>query len=221
MNWPHDLAFLGAALLVIATPGPDSLNTLALGLARGRREGVAYALGVGAGCMTHTLWAVLGISALVAASAPAFNLIKWLGVLYLLWLGVRALRDTGSVGLPGPERAAERAAGQNAMPAASLRGRFMQGWLTNALNPKVMLFFLAFLPQFVDTSAGPVAGQLLWMGGVFTAITSVAYAALAWSAGGLGERLSAKPGLARWLNRCTGVLFIALAVRLALADRRS
>ena len=217
MNWPHDLAFLGAALLVIATPGPDSLNTLALGLARGRREGVAYALGVGAGCMTHTLWAVLGISALVAASAPAFNLIKWLGVLYLLWLGVRALRDMGSVGLPG----AERAAGQAALPAASLRGRFMQGWLTNALNPKVMLFFLAFLPQFVDTSAGPVAGQLLWMGGVFTAITSVAYAALAWSAGGLGERLSARPGLARGLNRCTGVLFIALAVRLALADRRS
>ena len=174
MNIPHELAFLGAALLVIATPGPDSLNTLALGLARGRREGVAYALGVGTGCMTHTLWAVLGISALVAASAPAFNVIKWLGVLYLLWLGVQALRDKGSMGVPG--------AGQAAMPAASLRARFMQGWLTNALNPKVMLFFLAFLPQFVDTSAGPVAGQLLWMGGVFTAITSVAYAALAWTA---------------------------------------
>jgi threonine/homoserine/homoserine lactone efflux protein len=210
MNWPHDLAFLGAAVLVIATPGPDSLNTLALGLARGLREGVAYALGVGAGCMTHTLWAVLGISALVAASAPAFNLIKWLGVLYLLWLGVQALRDKGSPAAAGAP-----------MPAASLRGRFMQGWLTNALNPKVMLFFLAFLPQFVDTSAGPVAGQLLWMGGVFTAITSVAYAALAWGAGGLGQRLTARPGLARWLNRCTGVLFIALAVRLALADRRS
>lgn len=212
MNWPHDLAFLGAALLVIATPGPDSLNTLALGLARGRREGVAYALGVGTGCMTHTLWAVLGISALVAASAPAFNLIKWLGVLYLLWLGVQALRDKSSVGVPG--------ARQPALPAASLRARFMQGWLTNALNPKVMLFFLAFLPQFVDTSAGPVAGQLLWMGGVFTLITSVAYAALAWTAGGLGERLTRRPGLARWLNRCTGVLFIALAVRLALAERR-
>jgi threonine/homoserine/homoserine lactone efflux protein len=212
MNVPHDLAFLGAALLVIATPGPDSLNTLALGLARGRREGVAYALGVGTGCMTHTLWAVLGISALVAASAPAFNVIKWLGVLYLLWLGVQALRDPGSLGVPG-------AAGP-ALPAASLRGRFMQGWLTNALNPKVMLFFLAFLPQFVDTSAGPVAGQLLWMGGVFTAITSVAYAALAWTAGGLGERLTRRPGLARWLNRCTGVLFLALAVRLALAERR-
>jgi threonine/homoserine/homoserine lactone efflux protein len=210
MNWSHDLAFLGAAVLVIATPGPDSLNTLALGLARGRREGVAYALGVGAGCMTHTLWAVLGISALVAASAPAFNLIKWLGVLYLLWLGVQALRDKGSPMAAGAP-----------MSAASLRGRFMQGWLSNALNPKVMLFFLAFLPQFVDTSAGPVAGQLLWMGGVFTAITSVAYAALAWGAGGLGQRLTARPRLARWLNRCTGVLFIALAVRLALAERRS
>lgn len=210
MTWPHDLAFLGAAVLVIATPGPDSLNTLALGVARGRREGVAYALGVGVGCMTHTLWAVLGISALVAASAPAFNFIKWLGVLYLLWLGVQALRDKGSPAAAGAP-----------MPAASLRGRFMQGWLTNALNPKVMLFFLAFLPQFVDTSAGPVAGQLLWMGGVFTALTSVAYAALAWVAGGLGQRLVARPGLARWLNRCTGGLFIALAVRLALAERRS
>jgi threonine/homoserine/homoserine lactone efflux protein len=206
------LAFLLAALVVIASPGPDSLNSLALGLSRGRREGMAYALGVGMGCLTHTLWAVLGVSAIVAASATVFNVIKWIGVLYLLWLGIQALRDRGQVRLPSGDDAPR--------PAGSLRERFMQGLLTNSLNPKVMLFFLAFLPQFVDTTAGPVWAQMLVMGGSFAAITTVAYVLLAWSAGSVGERLLGRPGLTQWLNRCTGVLFIALAARLALAERR-
>jgi threonine/homoserine/homoserine lactone efflux protein len=212
MPWPNYLAFLLAALVVIASPGPDSLNSLALGLSRGRREGMAYALGVGMGCMTHTLWAVLGISAIVAASTVVFNAIKFAGVLYLLYLGIQALRDQGQVRLPTGDDAPR--------PAGSLRERFMQGVLTNALNPKVMLFFLAFLPQFVDTAAGPVALQMLLMGATFTALTTVAYVGLAWSAGRVGERLLRRPGLTLWLNRCTGVLFIALAARLALAERK-
>jgi threonine/homoserine/homoserine lactone efflux protein len=212
MTWPSYLAFLLAALVVIAAPGPDSLNSLAVGLARGRREGTAYALGVAAGCLTHTLWAVLGISAIVAASGTVFNLIKYAGVLYLLWLGMQALRNQGQGRLPGP--------GEAPPAPGSLRGRFMQGLLVNALNPKVMLFFLAFLPQFVDTTAGPVALQMLLMGTSFTLITAVSYMGLAWSAGRMGERLLQRPGWVRGLNRCTGVLFILLAARLALAERR-
>ncbi len=205
------LSFLVAALIVIASPGPDSLNSLAIGISRGRREGVAYALGVGIGCLTHTLWAMLGISAIVAASATLFNLIKWIGVGYLVWLGIQALRSQGRI-------VAMTTAAQSRGNAAQ---RFRQGVLTNALNPKVMLFFLAFLPQFVDPAHGvAVIWQLGLMGLTFTVITAVAYSALAWSAGSVGARLVRQPRIALWLERATGVVFIAVAARLALAERR-
>ena len=206
------LSFLVAALIVIASPGPDSLNSLAIGLARGRREGVAYALGVGVGCLTHTLWAMLGISAVVAASATLFNVIKWIGVAYLLWLGVQALRSSGRFAV---NDAQERG------PSVSAMQRFRQGLLTNALNPKVMLFFLAFLPQFVDPQRGlAVIWQLGLMGLTFTLVTAVAYSALAWSAGAVGIRLARQPRIALWLERATGIVFIAMAARLAFADRK-
>jgi threonine/homoserine/homoserine lactone efflux protein len=205
------LSYLVAALVVIAAPGPDSLNSLAIGIARGRREGVAYALGVGVGCLVHTLWAMLGISAVVAASATLFNVIKWIGVAYLVWLGLQALRSSGGL------------AAMNAAPAVGRNAlqRFRQGVLTNALNPKVMLFFLAFLPQFVDPQHGvAVIWQLALMGLTFTAITALAYSALAWSAGTVGARLSRQPRIALWLERATGIVFIAMAARLALAERK-
>jgi threonine/homoserine/homoserine lactone efflux protein len=205
------LSFLVAALVVIAAPGPDSLNSLAIGLARGRREGVAYALGVGVGCLTHTLWAMLGISAIVAASATLFAAIKWVGVAYLVWLGVQALRGGGAM---------SAMTGDAPPAAASVAQRFRQGLFTNALNPKVMLFFLAFLPQFVDPTHGAVAWQLALMGLTFTIITAIAYCALAWSAGSVGQRLLRSPAIARNLERATGVLFIAVAARLALAERK-
>ena len=204
--------FLLAACVVIAAPGPDSLNTLAIGMARGRLEAVAYALGVGVGCLTHTLWAVLGVSALVAASATLFNAVKLVGVAYLLWLGVQALRDKGALRLNAD---APKPGG-----AISARQRFVHGVLTNALNPKVMLFFMAFLPQFADPRIGSVAAQMLLMGLSFAIITTMAYALLAMGAGSLGARLLRRPALAQWLNRCTGVLFIGLALRLLLAERR-
>jgi threonine/homoserine/homoserine lactone efflux protein len=206
------LSFLVAALIVIASPGPDSLNSLAIGVSRGRREGVAYAIGVGVGCMTHTLWAMLGISAVVAASATLFNIIKWIGVGYLLWLGVQALHSSGRFAVSD---ARDRG------PSVSALQRFRQGLLTNALNPKVMLFFLAFLPQFVDPQRGlAVIWQLGLMGLTFTLVTAVAYSALAWSAGAVGVRLARQPRIARWLERATGTVFIAMAARLALADRK-
>jgi threonine/homoserine/homoserine lactone efflux protein len=209
LTWP----FMLAALVVILTPGPDMLNSLAIGLSRGRREGVAYALGVGVGCLNHTLFAVLGISALVAASATLFSVIKWLGVAYLVYLGVQALRSKASDGFALSDA---RAA------SASLRRRFRDGVLTNTLNPKVMLFFLAFLPQFLQgvgqQGATPVAWQLFAMGMFFAVVTTVGYVTLAWFAGRLGQRLLHEPRFALWLNRATGVLFLGLAARLASVD---
>jgi RhtB (resistance to homoserine/threonine) family protein len=205
------LSYLIAALIVIASPGPDSLNTLAIGISRGRREGVAYAVGVAVGCLTHTLWAMLGISAIVAASATLFNVIKWIGVAYLVWLGIQSLRSKGSIAAmtatqPGNANAAQR---------------FRQGVLTNALNPKVMLFFLAFLPQFVEPQRGAaVIWQLALMGVTFTVITAVAYSALAWSAGAVGARLVKQPRIASSLERATGLVFVAMAARLAFVERR-
>jgi threonine/homoserine/homoserine lactone efflux protein len=215
MNPELFATYLVAACVVIAAPGPDSLNTLAIGMARGRREAVAYAGGVGVGCMTHTLWAVLGVSALVAASEALFNLVKLAGVAYLLWLGVQALRARG--GLAPPSAGAASGAPSTAV---SSRRRFMQGVLTNALNPKVMLFFMAFLPQFADPTLGAVGAQMAVMGLTFAVITTVAYALLGASAGRVGERLLGRPGFALWLNRATGVLFIALALRLMLTERK-
>jgi threonine/homoserine/homoserine lactone efflux protein len=204
------LSYLVAALIVIAAPGPDSLNSLAIGIARGRREGVAYALGVGVGCLTHTIWAMLGISAIVAASATLFNAIKWIGVAYLVWLGVQSLRSKGSIAAMG-----------NVPQRGNAAQRFRQGVLTNALNPKVMLFFLAFLPQFVDPQRGAaVIWQLGLMGLTFTVITALAYSALAWSAGSVGARLVKQPRIALWLERATGIVFIAMAARLAYAERK-
>jgi threonine/homoserine/homoserine lactone efflux protein len=207
------LSYLVAALIVIAAPGPDSLNSLAIGISRGRREGVAYALGVGVGCLTHTVWAMLGISAIVAASAALFNVIKWIGVAYLVWLGIQSIFKFGSKG--------SIATIGNAPQSGNAAQRFRQGVLTNALNPKVMLFFLAFLPQFVDPQRGAaVIWQLGLMGLTFTVITALAYSALAWSAGSVGARLVKQPRIALWLERATGVVFIAMAARLTFAERR-
>lgn len=205
------ITFLLAACVVIAAPGPDSLNTLAIGMSRGRREAVAYAVGVGIGCLTHTLWAVLGISAIVAASETLFGVVKWVGVIYLLWLGVQALRNRGAMCASDVDAAVQAPIGAST--------RVLQGALTNALNPKVMLFFMAFLPQFADPQLGAVGAQMLVMGLTFAVITTIAYASLGASAGRLGESLLRKPSIAQRLNRATGMLFIALALRLMLAER--
>jgi threonine/homoserine/homoserine lactone efflux protein len=154
---------------------------------------------------------MLGISAIVAASATLFAMIKWLGVGYLLWLGVAALRSRGALSQMNDAGDSGRSA----------RERFIQGLLTNALNPKVMLFFLAFLPQFVDAqSTLPVFWQLGVMGLSFALITTVAYCGLAASAGTVGARLTQQPSIALWLERATGIVFIAMALRLAFAERK-
>ncbi|MBS0442622.1 MAG: LysE family translocator [Proteobacteria bacterium] len=206
----HDLAlFVGAALLLNLTPGPDMLFVAGTGAARGRAAGLMAALGVGAGCLFHTLLAALGLSALLAASELAFNAVKWAGAAYLVWTGVQMLR-------------ARPAATAAEAPARRSGSPFWQGALTNALNPKVALFFLAFLPQFIDAGAPGQALALLMLGTFFNIGGTAVNLVVALVASGAAAGLATRGGGSRmgaWLQRAAGALFIGLGVKLALSSR--
>lgn len=220
------IAYLVASAIVIATPGQDSLTVLSLGLVRGRREAMQFALGVGTGCLTHTLWAAMGVGALVAASEQLFSLLKLAGAAYLLWLGIGALRSAGKHAVSAPSKRNAGAPGATPEPGAGVasapvrgRTRFVQGFFSNSLNPKVMLFFIAFLPQFVDPAGAPISWQLAELGAGFAAMTAVSYVALGAASARVGDLFLRRPSLARALDRTVGVLFIGLAARLALDQR--
>ena len=195
--------FLLAAVLVTASPGPDNLLVLGMGMSKGRRHGIAFGLGCAFGCLSHTLLAVLGVGALVAASPWAFTALKVLGGLYLVWLGVQALRSRGGaqVGAVQP-------------PAQTLTGLFLRGMLANAINPKVVLFFLSFLPQFVNPAQGSVAVQLGLLGVVFTLQAALLFGLLGFFAGTVGQWLNRRPRAGLWLDRMAGAIFVALGLRL-------
>ncbi len=200
------LAFLLTAVLLTATPGPDNLMVLSVGVSRGRRSGIAFGLGCALGCLSHTALAVMGVSALVAASPVAFLFLKMVGGVYLIWLGLQAWRHAGG-------------SAKQAVPSidASWQTLFMKGLLANAINPKVVLFFLSFLPQFVDASQGHVAWQLGLLGVVFTAQAAVLFGLLGYFAGSVGGWLSRKPSVGLWLDRLAGGMFMALGTRIMMA----
>lgn len=200
--------FLLAALAVTASPGPDNLLVLGMGVSRGRRYGIAFGLGCALGCLSHTLLAVVGVSALVAASPLALTGLKVLGGLYLVWLGVKSLRSSGSLQVD--------AAASDALPPR-LASLFAQGLLANAINPKVILFFLAFLPQFVRPAQGPVASQMAALGAVFTLQAALLFGFLGYFAGGIGQWLQRRPRAGLWLDRVAGSVFIGLGARLIVA----
>jgi len=198
------LGFLLAAVLITASPGPDNLMVLGVGISKGRRYGVAFGLGCALGCLSHTALAVIGVSALVAASPLAFTLLKMVGGLYLVWLGVQALRSSGAT------RVGE--AGEVAAP--SMVGLFWRGIFANAINPKVVLFFLSFLPQFVVAARGDVGWQMAALGLSFTAQAAVLFGALGWFAGAIGQWLNRRPRAGLWLDRIAGTIFVGLGLRL-------
>jgi threonine/homoserine/homoserine lactone efflux protein len=205
LTLPQLAAFLAAAVLVTLAPGPDNLLILSLGMARGRRPGVAFGLGCALGCLNHTLLAALGVSALIAASPIAFTTLRIAGGLYLIWIGMQTLRNARAFG-----------ATQVANTPTDTPGRlFVKGLVANAINPKVILFFLAFLPQFVDSQRGHVAWQIAQLGALFTVETVVIFGAIGWYAGSLGERLARRPAIGAWLDRLAGGIFVALGLRLA------
>jgi threonine/homoserine/homoserine lactone efflux protein len=205
LSWPWFIA----SVVCIVTPGTDSIGTLSIGMARGGQRGAAFATGVGLGCMTHTVWAALGIAAVVATSETLFLLIKLAGAGYLIYLGLQALRNRGGFDLS--------ASSNGSSQTATL---IRQGFISNALNPKVMLFFIAFIPQFVTSAGAPVWQQMLVLGSGFALLTTLAYVGLGLAAGKVGKHLMRQPAIAAWLNRLTGIAFIGLALRLAFAERK-
>ena len=200
------LGFLLAAILLTASPGPDNLMVLGLGMSKGRRQGMVFGLGCALGCLSHTLLAVIGVSAVIAASPAAFTALRVGGGLYLVWLGYNALRSTGG-----------QAAAGAAAPPQSLRSLFMKGLLANAVNPKVVLFFLSLLPQFVIPANGNVPAQMLALGVTFTVQAAILFGLLGYFAGAVGNWLERKPGAGKWLDRLAGGVFIALGVKLIVS----
>lgn len=215
-HWP---LFVGAGLLLNITPGADMALVVRSAAAQGARAGAAAALGVGAGCWVHTAAAALGLSAVLAGSPTAFSLLRWVGAAYLVWLGLGLLRPR-STGTPATTRHSTPSA-PDAAPAANGWRLFRQGFLTNALNPKVALFFLAFVPQFITADAPHKALAFIALGTVFVVNSTLVNLLIAAAAAALRRRLGDGPGLRRlggWLNRGVGAAFIALGLRLALDD---
>lgn len=199
-------AFLAAAILITLSPGPDNLMVLSVGVSNGRRRGLAFGLGCGLGCLSHTLLAALGVSALVAASPMAFGLLKWIGGIYLIWLGVQALRSAGNVHVDAAARS-----------LSSPCQYFAKGLFANAINPKVVIFFLSFLPQFVRPDAGSAALQTVGLGVIFTAQACLLFSLLAWFSGSVGEWLKRHARAGVWLDRVAGTVFVGLGARLIVA----
>lgn len=206
MTLPQILSFLLTAVLITASPGPDNLLVLSMGISKGRLQGIAFGLGCAFGCLSHTLLAVLGVSALIAASPVAFSILKWVGGAYLIWLGVQAIRKAGRVNLPT----------NSGVPNESLQSLFFQGVVANAINPKVVLFFLSFLPQFVVADQGHVGMQLGALGLIFTVQAAVIFATLGFFAGTIGRWMVRTPSAGIWLDRIAGTIFVGLGVRMAL-----
>ena len=214
------LLFIAAGLLLNLTPGPDVLFISANAMRAGRRAGLVAALGIAAGCLVHVGAAALGVSALLTASSTAFALLKWLGALYLVWVGVQMLRSIGSS--KTIETIAigqcETGAGGRFESDLSLTTVFRRGFLTNVLNPKVALFFLAFVPQFIAPGTAHTGGVFLVLGLIFTVnglLVCMGWAlAAAWVAG----RTQVLARATRWMDGVAGAVFIAFGIKLALTD---
>jgi threonine/homoserine/homoserine lactone efflux protein len=203
------LLFVVAGLVLNFTPGPDLLYITARSLGQGWRAGAASSFGIAAGCLVHTAAAALGISALLAASPVAYDAIRLCGAAYLIWLGVQALRTRA---LP---------AAVAGLPAESLRRVFWQGFVTNVLNPKVALFFLAFLPQFADPARGAFALQVLVLGLVFIFNGLWVCLLVARSAAAMADWAQRRAGAMNWIQRGSGALLVGLGLHLAVNGRQA
>lgn len=205
----HDLTlFIISGLLLNIMPGPDSLLIMARSATQGWRAGVAAAAGIGAGTMVHVLAAAIGLSAILATSATAFTIVKYIGAAYILWMAIGLLRA---------RRTDVQAA--VAVPPLPYRKIFVQGLLTNTLNPKVAIFFLAFVPQFIDAQAPDKALAFIILGCIFNINGMLWCVSLALFTAFASSRIKVSPGVALWLNRVTGGLFIWLGVKLALSKQ--
>jgi len=206
MNFREYGLFLVAALAVIIAPGPDIFYVLSRAVSSGRRIGCIAAFGIAWGEVVHTILAILGLAALIQTSALAFIVLKYVGGAYLIYLGLRALHEPSQIAL-------------ETFALASGRKAFRQGVLTNLFNPKAVLFFVTFLPQFVNPSSGHVQLQLALLGLTFAVLDVIALVALAFAAGTVHSWLARKPKTAKCVRVGTGSILVGLGIRLALTER--
>jgi threonine/homoserine/homoserine lactone efflux protein len=207
MTLSASIAFVGVALLLALTPGPDNLFVLMQAATNGRRPAMLVVLGLCTGLLVHTCAVVFGLAAVFAASAAAFRVLKFAGAAYLAYLAWQAWR--------APVETALRPVSE----VGSAWRLYLRGVVMNLTNPKVLLFFLAFLPQFVDPRTGSVAVQLAWFGLLFIFSTAIVFSSIAYAAGHIGERLRRSARVQRILNRTAALVFAGLAVRLATSQR--
>lgn len=200
------LFVLSSCALALA-PGPDNIFVLTQSAMNGRIAGILVTLGLCTGLSFHTAAVAVGVAAIFAASAVAFTVLKVVGAAYLIYLAWGAFRSTGSV---RPEADGARVAG------ASL---YLRGVIMNITNPKVAIFFLAFLPQFADPARGSVTWQIITFGAVFMVVTLVVFGTVAWFSGFVGEKIRKSPGVQSAINKVAGVVFLGLAARLLVTER--
>ena len=204
---PRLYAFIGVAALLTVLPGADMALVTRNVLAVGRRRAMLTIAGICAGCVIHATASALGLSAILATSATAFNVVKTLGAGYLIWIGIQSIREAGQPATVASDDSARRAR----------LGPFLQGFLTNILNPKVAVFYLTFLPQFISPGE-PVLRRSLLLASIHIAMGFVWLTAYAWFIDRLGAVLT-RPRVKAWLERVTGGLLIALGARLAWERR--
>lgn len=203
------LIFIAAGIALNLTPGPDMLYTIARSIGQGRTAGLVSALGIGTGSIAHIVAATFGISALCAYSATAYLVLKHAGAVYLIYLGLKTLLSGKQVQVRSNSKV---------LPLSRI---YWQGVVTNVLNPKVALFFISFLPQFVDPSTGSVTSQTLLLGAIFDINGTLVLIIIALLAGTAGQWLATKGTFWKWQQRFTGSVLIALGAKLALPDNRN
>lgn len=209
---PQLLMFIAAGWLLNLTPGPDVLYIVSNALKSGVRAGIVAALGIVSGCFVHVFAAALGVGALLATSATAFTVLKWIGAAYLMWMGVKLLFAKGGGSSIVPADAAK------AHQPADLRRIYLRGFLTNVLNPKVALFFLAFVPQFIAPGTPDKVTAFLLLGLLFNLNSLPINFGYAWLAGWAANRVGAVQRTMNGMDRAAGAMFVGFGLKLALAD---
>jgi threonine/homoserine/homoserine lactone efflux protein len=202
------ILFLAASLVVIVAPGPYNILVLTRGVTLGRRAALVSAAGASVGLVTHSLFAAAGLSVLLARSAVAFSVVKYAGAAYLIYLGTRALLDR------------ERFVVPRGVAPVGLRSVFVQAVVSNVLNPKIAVFFLAYLPQFAGPDSDGTAPRLLALGLTFALLTWMIFSVIGLFSGTFGAWLRTRPRIGAYLGWLTGSVLIGIGLRLALPERR-
>ncbi|CAM2779112.1 LysE family translocator [Paenibacillus sediminis] len=201
------LLFIGAAILLIVVPGPDLIFAITQGISNGKKAGVYTALGLSFGNIIHTLAAALGLSIIFQTSAIVFNGFKIAGALYLFYIAYKSIKHR------------KEPISTDSKVEANHKGLLMRGFMMNILNPKVAIFFLTFLPQFVNTKYGLVPLQMIILGVIFIILTAIIFSTLAYFAGTFGQAIIKRPRFSEYTNIAASIIFIALAVKLLLTKQ--